>query len=464
MELKPGSTLRIIRRSIKGVPEEDAEVLNKFLFFYRDNLAKERKHITKYFVKPGYECRYINVHSMLTVICIKEELFPKVNIKNVKNYSTNALGEAVANNSYGGYTLGQKGGMITQIQIGNNYMFNIHVHLDAFSADKRWTQISQVVRIMTDYMANDLQMELSQIPDEEGNEKGYFKASMENFFFWINGDFNGRLTPEEKDIVDNGGDFVHKIVKDLKASEEFTTQHLRNLDIREPFGDFPPTYKFTKNISEDGFEAIQNCKSTSNQCNIGQFYVKESKMFGKDKISLGYTDRFFHAKHVPPFVLADQQDENNYRLPVTKYDTLQLYYSYTDHIPVYAVFEIESLENLDDIDNVELEAEVFDNNESYEVSLEAIKQQIANLIFEKNDDEGNESVVEKLIEAYNCSFEELKAFMQLDDYAIETFECQNPISESTIDEILETVTIEWDYDIDNGEVEFSQEDEDFLLI
>ena len=352
-ELKFSSVFKAARKQIYTGYENP---LKPFISSTNDSLWVERGRLTRVLTNEDYNCEYLQFFVMATVVCVKEEGKDKVRIRAGESFMTNYFGDNIDKYVYGSYLVGQKGGFITEIKVGDKYLLNVNIHFDAFKPEKRKQHLAKVKEFIDAHF--------QRLQDEEGVDPN-------NIWYWMNGDFNSRLTDEEiekLDQLDNedkeksseqviGGRVFNYMNMD-KEIEEYRKDHLEEHSLGELTIDFVPTYKLKEGECEDKLLRFMMCKpgNSPDDCQLDGCYKEDSN----NKPKFAYTDRFFFKTPVPDFIKREEDEdegsepfESNYRVTDTES-------SYSDHLIVLVEFSL-NIGSLNELDTVEqqdaLEAE-----------------------------------------------------------------------------------------------------------
>jgi endonuclease/exonuclease/phosphatase family metal-dependent hydrolase len=206
----------------------------------------------------------------------------------------NANGRWVTANFNGGYW-GQKGGIVTTFQFDDLLITNANVHLSSRDRNLRKNQLKGLLD----------KAEQMQLPYDNKNIKK---------FMFFTGDFNSRLSEEEKKEIEKLKDLNFQVrhYSRFHEKEEWSLEMKNENGILKEFQEgptnFPPTYRLNQETNE-------NCYETNNYQNC---YKKSTFV---------YTDRIFFK--------GSQQN-------ILKKYTIIKSQNFSDHLGVYAIFTIDS--------------------------------------------------------------------------------------------------------------------------
>lgn len=366
-ELKFTSVFKAARKQIYAGYEKP---LKPFISSTNDSLWVERGRLTRVLTDDRYNCEYLQFFVMATVVCVKEEGKNKVRIRSGESFLTNYFGDNIDKYVYGSYLVGQKGGFITEIKVGDKYLLNVNVHFDAFKPEKRKEHLAKVKEFVEAH-SQKLQTE-ENVPSE-------------NIWYWMNGDFNSRLTNEEKEELDQLdakdkekldnldakdeeepddqviGGRVYNYMNMDKEIEEYRKDHLSEHNLGELTINFVPTYKLKVGECENKLLRFMMCKpgNSPDNCQLDECYKKDDQ----DKPKFAYTDRFFFQTPVPDFIKREEDEDENSEPFESNYMVTDTESSYSDHLIVLTEFSL-NIDSLDELDTVEqqdaLEAEAQD--------------------------------------------------------------------------------------------------------
>lgn len=269
-----------------------------------------QKFLENYF--PHFNVFYFPNYSMATFLMVKKNMVDLTKFEVLENFNQNGkFQEKQFNKGF----WGQKGGTICLIEfIYKRKLFRIiHInsHLDSSSPSARQNQYQTLLNITLE------------------------KIQQNNFDYYsilFSGDFNSRLTQQEKDFLKSEHDRSTNLVKDyiklrytnqdFYNSEEFSQYNQfissENIIMQEFQITFQPTYKldFNSNLKCYLSENYENC------------YKKK-----KNNPIFAYTDRIFYYSY-------------SQNLSIYEYNIIQSLLV-SDHFTVFGVFDINS--NVEDI-------------------------------------------------------------------------------------------------------------------